>query len=625
MSFMLNPYPYDDPTAVNRPKLTEETIQSIISGTKESAGYLSNLFIKKLKKSPQKNVIIALEGYISAEFEQSVNLISQNLGLKSIPIFTYNVAELLKPSAQLDEELVENLPTDKVKDPVLLYGKLFDGHYEDLMDADKLKAFENKLKALKTEPVDGGRVILVFGCGCTIKALRTLYDFICYFDVIPKEVMLRARKGAFKNIGDDVAKPIKSLLRRLYYVDFEVALELRKELIDSNAIDFYIASTEPDNLKLVPWKSFDSIMSSLVHYPMRCKPVYLEGVWGGYYIQKLRNLPDSMKNCAWVFDLIPMEVSIVVEAGKQKLEFPFFTFVQKEGTSLMGKECVEKFGGYFPIRFNYDDSYHSSGNMSIQVHSGHQYNVENYNELGRQDESYYIVATGHGAKTFVGFNEDADPDEFIREVKKSEKEYTPVDYKKYINHIQSIPGIQVMLPAGTIHSSGQNQVILEIGSLTVGSYTYKMYDYLRADLDGNPRPIHTYHGEKVLRKERNTNWVNKNLVKEPQLLRNGEGWAEYVIGQSDLMYFCMRRLEFLNEIEDDTHGKFHVLTLVDGKHVSVQSLDYPELSYTQNYLDVVVVPANVGRYVVKNLGDQPVCIHKTMLKDGFNEEIVPSN
>lgn len=236
MSFMLNPYPYDDPTAVNRPKLTEETIQSIISGTKESAGYLSDLFIKKLKESPKKNVFIALEGYISAEFEQSVNLISQNLGLKSIPIFTYNVAELLKPSAQLDEELVENLPTDKVKDPVLLYGKLFDGHYEDLMDADKLKAFENKLKALKPEPVDGGRVILVFGCGCTIKALRTLYDFICYFDVIPKEVMLRARKGAFKNIGDDVAKPIKSLLRRLYYVDFEVALELRKELIDLSLI-----------------------------------------------------------------------------------------------------------------------------------------------------------------------------------------------------------------------------------------------------------------------------------------------------------------------------------------------------------------------------------------------------
>ena len=68
-----------------------------------------------------------------------------------------------------------------------------------------------------------------------------------------------------------------------------------------------------------------------------------------------------------------------------------------------------------------------------------------------------------------------------------------------------------------------------------------------------------------------------------------------------------------------------MLTLVDGEKVQVQSLDNPELSYTQNYLDVVVVPANMGRYVVKNLGNQPVCIHKTMLKDGFVNDSVSDN
>ncbi len=49
--------------------------------------------------------------------------------------------------------------------------------------------------------------------------------------------------------------------------------------------------------------------------------------------------------------------------------------------------------------------------------------------------------------------------------------------------------MQFMLPGGTIHASGRNQLILEIGSLTVGSYTFKLYDYLRADLDGTRRPI----------------------------------------------------------------------------------------------------------------------------------------
>lgn len=286
----------------------------------------------------------------------------------------------------------------------------------------------------------------------------------------------------------------------------------------------------------------------------------------------------------------------------------------------MGKECVEKFGGYFPIRFNYDDTYHSSGNMSIQVHSGHEYNVNNYNEHGRQDESYYVVATGHGAKTYIGFNDDINPDEFISEAKRSEKESTAIDYEKYISHVQSNPGVQIMIPAGTIHSSGRNQVVMEIGSLTVGSYTYKMYDYLRTDLDGFPRPIHTWHGERSLCKERKKSWVEKNLVKQPVLVRSGDRWAEYIVGEHDLLYFSLRRLEFEHIIEDNTNGKFHVLNLVDGEKVKVYSKDNPEFSYIQNYLDIIIVPANVGEYAIENLGNQPVCIHKTMLKDGFEKD-----
>ena len=516
MSFMFNPHPYDDPTAVNRPKLSDKTINSIIKGTKESAAYISKLLSEKAA-SKTGAMVVAFDGYVGAEWEQTVNLISQALKLQKVKVSAYNIADTYKSSAELDELFEENLKEDLDKDPVLLFGKLFNGGYEDIIDNKKIADLEGSLKSA----VDGSEkeVIIVYGCGAAIKALRSLYDLIFYFDVTPKEVILRAKKGKFANLGDTIARPIKAMLRRCYYVDFELAGHLRWEMIKNDEIDYYIASNDLDNIQLIPKVSFAEITSALVKTPFRCRPVYIEGVWGGHYIKSLRNLPDNMINAAWVFDLIPLEVSIVVEVGKQLIEMPYFTFVQKEGVALMGQECVDKFGGYFPIRFNYDDSYHSSGNMSIQLHSGHKYNVENYGEHGRQDESYYIVATGHGAKTYIGFNEDIDPDDFVAEAKKSEKEFTPVDYQKYINHIDSVPGTQVMLPAGTIHSSGRNQVILEIGSLTIGSYTYKMYDYLRADLDGKPRPIHTYHGENVLAKDRKTNWVKDNLVQDPQLVR----------------------------------------------------------------------------------------------------------
>lgn len=614
MSFMFNPHPYDDPTAVNKIKTDAVTTGSIVSGTKETAAFLSELLYKKLNETTKKKVVVAFDGYISAQFNQTVNLISQNLGMKSVRLKSIDFTTTYKSSGQLEKELSGYLEEDKEKDPVLLYGKLFKGSYSDLVDSQKIIDLE---ASLKQESKESKELIIVFGCGSTLGMLRSLYDFIVYFDVTPKKSILRAKSGSYTNIGDDVAKPVKAMLRRCYYVDFEVAGHLRWDLLRSNAIDFYISSDDPDNLKLIPREAFNNIMDSLSKQPFRCKPVYIEGVWGGHYVTKLRNLPDTMKNCAWVFDLIPLEVSVVVEAGGLLLEFPYFTFIQKKGNALMGDECVEKFHGYFPIRFNYDDTYHSSGNMSIQVHSGHKYNVENFNEYGRQDESYYIIATAHGAKTYVGFNEECDPAEFMREAKRSEKEGIKIDYEKYVNYVDSKPGIQIMLPAGTIHSSGRNQLILEIGSLSVGSYTYKLYDYLRSDLDGKPRPIHTYHGERVLCNDRKTSWVNENLVQQPKLARKGEGWAEYIVGEHDLLYFSLRRLEFENSIEDNTNGKFHVLTLIDGEKVIVESLDNPEFSYTQNYLEMVVVPANIGRYRVRNLGNQPVCIHKTMLKDGF--------
>lgn len=614
MSFMFNPHPYDDPTAVNRPRLAPEVVGEIRFGTKESAVYLANA-IAKSSRPGGSSPVLALDGYTGAQFEPLVNLVAQALSQASIQTIAIDARELLKSAAQLERETADYLVEDREIDPVLLFGRLYAKGYEGLFDADKVRALKERISAVRQ--TESKAVVIVFGLGCTIRALRGCYDLIGYVDVTPKEVILRAKKGLIVNAGDAVARPIKALLRRCYYVDFEAASHLRWELIKENAIDAYVIGNDPDDLKLLPRDAFRAVTAALAKCPMRCKPVYIEGVWGGHYVRKLRKLPETMQNCAWVFDLIPLEVSIVVAAGKERLEFPFFTFVQQEGEALMGTECVRKFGGYFPIRFNYDDSYHSSGNMSIQVHSGHEYNVAEFGEHGRQDESYYIVATGHGAKTYVGFNEGVDPDEFIREVKKSEREFIPVDFEKYVDHVESQPGLQVMLPAGTIHSSGRNQLILEIGSLTVGSYTYKLYDYLRADLDGIPRPIHTYHGEKVLCKERTTSWVRNNLVQEPKLVRSGSGWAEYIVGEHELLYFSLRRLEFERAIEGDTEGKFHVLTLIDGEKVCVQSVANPELSYTMDYLDVVVVPAALGRYVVRNLGNQPVCLHKTMLRDGF--------
>ena len=614
MSFMYNPFPFDDQTPVNRPSVREDTAKQLVKGSVKVAAFLAG--------KAREGSVFAIDGYVGADFARTVNLLEQQLHVKGFQTRTLPFREYYKSEAELWDLVDRRLSWDRTEDPTLLFGWVYKGGYEGLLDEKKTDTLREEITGQHKE------VLIVYGPGCLIPALRNLYDQKVYLDVTPKESILRIRRGQYVNLGMDAPLTTPLIIRRCYYCDFEVAVHLRKELLaEPGNVDYYVENDHPDEMKLLPFQAFSEITSSLADCPFRCKPVYLEGVWGGTYMKKLRKLPQEMRNAAWVFDLIPMEVSILVDVAGTILELPFSTFFMKEGDKVLGPDVVKKFGGYFPIRFNWDDSYHSTGNMSIQCHSGSFYNKEHFNEFGRQDESYYVVITGHEAKTFIGFRDDADIPQFFRDIEAADTEHKPVDYLKYVSYEESRPGLQVMLPAGTIHSSGRNQVILEIGSLTIGSYTYKMYDYLRLDFDGKQRPIHTRLGELNVNQERRTSVIHDPsskdyIVQKPRLAASGEGWEEYIVGENPQLYFSLRRLEFEERCEQDTKGIFHVLTLVDGERVRIRSLVRPERCYEAGFMDLVVVPADMGAYVIENLGAEPIRVHKTLLRDGYQDVVL---
>ena len=49
-------------------------------------------------------------------------------------------------------------------------------------------------------------------------------------------------------------------------------------------------------------------------------------------------------------------------------------------------------------------------------------------------------------------------------------------------------------------------------------------------------------------------------------------------------------------------------------------LDHPERFFDMDFMEIVCVPADMGRYVIENLSPEPVRIHKTMLRDGFEND-----
>ena len=121
-------------------------------------------------------------------------------------------------------------------------------------------------------------------------------------------------------------------------------------------------------------------------------------------------------------------------------------------------------------------------------------------------------------------------------------------------------------------------------------------------------------GRDVIHPERTAEFVRDNLVNHGGVVRQGEDWCEKVVGEHDLLYFSLRNLVFATSMEDDTRDDFHVLALVDGEKVRVESVEDPSRYFDLNMLDIVVVPATFGKYRVVNKGIGVAVIHKTMLK-----------
>ena len=37
-------------------------------------------------------------------------------------------------------------------------------------------------------------------------------------------------------------------------------------------------------------------------------------------------------------------------------------------------------------------------------------------------------------------------------------------------------------------------------------------------------------------------------------------------------------------------------------------------------MEIACVPASMGKYVIENLGKEPIRVHKTMLRDGYQDD-----
>jgi len=604
--------PFEDERAVNKLIVDKESVKSILVGIDKFCELINDL-LREFFYQRKNACLISIDGYLGVEWSRIIPKLERLLEEKGFKFKIFDFSNYYRSPKEIEETVDPYITWDQV------FGKLWiEGSFDHFLDHNAVEDLKETLIKYRNEELE--TAVICFGQGSSYKPLIGLYDYIFYIDVTRQELFRRARRGKVKNLGageveyDDAGY----IRRRFYHIDFPVLDKHKKAVL--SVIDYYVDGNDTEHLKLMPRSVYEKILSILAEHPIRLKPVYIPGVWGGQWLRKVRELKEERVNVAWSLEVVPYEQSILISLNDVTLDIPFLNLLWSEPEKIVGKHSLNKFNYdpyfeiyFFPISFNYDDTI-DGGNMSIQVHPHYPYIKEYINEPYSHDESYYIVAVAPGSFVHFGLNDGIDKEEFYKLAKKSYEEKMPFDYTLYVNRVQTKPGNYFLIPAGTVHGSGRNEVVLEIDANNSTELTFKIYDYLRPDLTGKFRPISLHHAFNVIKFHRTASWVLKHLKQDPKLIRRDDDWAEYVIGELDELFFVTHRLEFRDEIEDSTEGKFHILTLVEGEKILIQSKRHKELIYELKFTETVIIPACFSEYSMINLGDKPCKVVKALLK-----------
>lgn len=209
--------------------------------------------------------------------------------------------------------------------------------------------------------------------------------------------------------------------------------------------------------------------------PIFFKPIYQERVWGARNLSEAlgRELPEGkVIGEAWEVVDRPEAQSVVGEgefAGKSIRE------VISENTSkVMGE-------GYdperpFPILVKWLDC---ADRLSLQVHPPASVAPELKGEP--KTENWYIADCKDDASLIVGLKNGATREEFEMRLKDSTLE-------ECIHRFPVKPGDSILVESGRLHAIDAGNLILEIQQNS--DTTYRVYDWGRVGLDGQPRQLH---------------------------------------------------------------------------------------------------------------------------------------
>jgi len=216
-----------------------------------------------------------------------------------------------------------------------------------------------------------------------------------------------------------------------------------------------------------------------VRQPLRFDHLPQEKVWGGRSLEPFlgRSL-DTTGPVGEVWTLVDRDGSSSTVSGGDFDRRTLRGLMMSETEALLGATGTQA-GGYFPLLIKYLDA---RQNLSIQVHPDQGAASRIGGEAQSKNECWYILSADEGACVWAGLREGLEPQQASDMLQREAA-------SDALSSWQVKAGDFFFIPAGTVHAIGAGITLVEIQENS--DTTYRIHDWGRVGLDGEPREVHT--------------------------------------------------------------------------------------------------------------------------------------
>ena len=549
--------------------------------------------IKNKSAELKRPIITAFEGWYGVEWTTIISSLKQADPDNIIKSYI-NMNGYFKPIDEIKDYKQENM-TD---DPAFGYVN-GNGTIEDLLDREKIEKLPEEFK----------ENTIIYGYGAATSMLADYIDIIVYFDITRQPVLWKMWDKKLVPFGYDTPD-VEYGWKEYYYCDYYLLDRQKSYVIDK--MDFWVEAINPNELKMLTRNIYDTVIQTTLKYPIKEIKIYQPGPWGAYRYRDLFDVPGLECN-AWN-ELAGPELGMILSLnGTKNIEMPMLNLMQYQ-SEFLGKYLAETYPHLFPMDVWLDDGYFPEKTpiertaMPIHNHPSTDYVKRHFNEpLGRY-ETYYICEAYEGACTMMGFQEKADLEEWEALCRESNNITEIENWRDYISIWDSNIGDLYLIPPGTTHGHGGNQMVLEMDtcpSVAATEYSFFEYDFARNSWDDEKktmtaRPMkmhieHSFDNEKWRRE----NWVKDNLLVRPKVEKWTKDYKFDRYASVPEMPFEIERFHFYTKAEYGTENRFaHIVTLTIGKKAVIRSKNNPEYKCDIDLFQSAIIPASFGGYEI---------------------------